>query len=447
MPFVKSLPRYSIRAALVVMFLVALGIAAWKAFIWEPPTHKISQYEKAPIFYGTTATIGPNQIRILSVARNDRDGGLRIENGRGLKIDAKVPNQKVLADCGGWLDAAQIDLAPGSDLVDIIEIRIFDHKTRELLHLAHPRCGFRLVKPNVIQLYGLGAGLPKQIDLWLRVHSYDADDPVYKLPPKKGASVKWQAGSGTTTVTINEIQKGYQGWSSADGFFPVGGQYHADCAIEVGWDGSNEILKYQVAAVTKEGNKLLDSRFLSYVSTGKSPVEFHCPLDQVDHIEMRPFGGGHRFFFDGLTLPSTVGTAKTRFDDPPTVAIQVGGKLSVSTPLAEFAPLDIRLMLADGLLFRGSTAGQNYLQLLPHPMGPKQLGEGFTRVLQSRGLSDPPYAFRIRSVGSNVWTADNSIPSRGGFRASTSSRGMMATAFLVPIKDIDAIEVKLLPIP
>ena len=403
------------------MLLVAIGIAVWKTYIWEPPTNLIAGYEKAPILYGTTATIGPNQIRILSVSRNDRDGSILIENGRGKKIEAKIPYRKELSNSGAWLDVVQIDLLPRADLVDITEIRIFEHATREMLRVNHPRCGYRLVEPNVIQLYGLGGELPGRIDLWLRLHSYDKSDPVYKLPPRKGASVELTSRSGASTVAINDVQQGYRGWSSADGFFPVDGEHQSNCAFEIGWTGTADVLRYQVGAVTKDGRKLLDSRFLSYTSDGKSPIEFYCRLDDIDHLEMRPFGGGHRFFFDGLQLPKTgANNTGATFADPPTAVVNVDQELENFTPIAAFAPLDIRIIALDGRWFTGSAAGQNYLQLIPHPNGPKDVGTSFTRVVESRGLADPPYALRMRSISTGAWVADTSVETPKFIRAVPS---------------------------
>jgi hypothetical protein len=227
---------------------------------------------------------------------------------------------------------------------------------------------------------------------------------------------------------------------------PAAGQHHADCAVEFGWDREAGIQnRYQVAAVTRAGKKLLDSHFLGYTAEGKSPVEFHCPLDEIDHFELRPFGGGHRFFFAGLRLPRLTTGGPQAFAEPPTAVAKVGGQTVQAVAIPAFAPLDIRLQIADGFPFSGSVAGSNYHRLVPNPEGPQQLGAGFTLVLQSEGLGEPPYAVAVRTAGSKQWTPANTLPRRGGFRAGAPNRGLMSTAFLLPLQEIDELEITLLP--
>lgn len=181
--------QFSIRITLLAVTMCALAVAGWKAFLWQPPTHGIAIYEQAPAFYGRTAKIGPNQIRIESVARNDRDGGISVETGRGQPLDVPVVGDRRLVNCASWLDVAQIELQPGGDLLDIIEVRIFDHAQRALLSRLDPAYGWNVVAPNLLQVYGLNQSLPETLDIWLRVNSYSADDDVYQLAPTAGATV------------------------------------------------------------------------------------------------------------------------------------------------------------------------------------------------------------------------------------------------------------------
>ena len=138
----------------------AVAVSAWKAFVYEPPTHKIPLYEKA-LGTRSSARVGPNEIKIRLVARNDRDSSIYVENGHGKVLAGSPPkNEKTLADAAGWLDIAQIELDPGPDLLDIIQVRIFDHDTRKLISELNPAFGWSEAKPNLIHLYGVGKELP-----------------------------------------------------------------------------------------------------------------------------------------------------------------------------------------------------------------------------------------------------------------------------------------------
>ena len=124
--------QFSIRVLLGLACLAAIGVAYWKAVVWEPPTNQFGLYERAQAYHGWTATIGPNQIRIVSIARNDRDGSVLVATpDDGVLEEVVVPNRQTLIDCAPWLDVVQIELRPGDDLVEIVELRVFDHRTRQ----------------------------------------------------------------------------------------------------------------------------------------------------------------------------------------------------------------------------------------------------------------------------------------------------------------------------
>ncbi len=443
-----SLAQYSIRAVLVLTALSAAGIALYNTFIWEPPTHQIALYEKAPMYRGTSATIGPNQIRIRIVARNDRDGGISLENGRGRKTYGQVSNQQAMVDSAAWLDFVEIPLSPGRNLVDPIEIRVFDHATRELLNVDHPRCGWRY-DPQVpsVHLYGLGQELPDQIDLWFRVHSYEPSDEVMTLKPTPGASIKLP-GSADGTLQVNQMQNGYRGWDSVNGFAPVAGDHHQDCGIELSWMNvwPGKQLKYEVIAITNDGQRFSDDRFHIFNGSGKEPLHFPCRLDEVFRLEVRPDGGRHVFFFDGLKLPSiNRSPQRTPFAKPPTAVVKVGGKPVPRSEIKEFHPLHVRFQVTDGRVYSGSTGNSSYVQLLPKPQGPEDVGKSFSLAWETRGLGELPLSFRVRRTGQTTWLPNTSLNQRGGFSSNNATMNASAKTFQTPLKDIDAIEVQVLP--
>src|SRR5688572_14110205 len=213
-PSLGRFTRFSVRFLFGLTALAAVLLGIWKAFLYEPPTHRIPGYEQAPSTRRLAAEIGPNKITIRSVARNDRDGNISIESGDGKPLPGPVPGTKLLTSCAKWLDVVQLELHPGPDRFEIIEARVFDHASRTLLSQVDPALGWQVLPPNLLQVYGLGKEVPQLVDVWLRVHSYRPEDRAFVLPPQAGSEVSLPGG----TMTLREIQNGFAGWSSSSGF-------------------------------------------------------------------------------------------------------------------------------------------------------------------------------------------------------------------------------------
>src|SRR6478609_2938378 len=73
--------RYSLAMLLVAITAVAVLLTAWKIWSYEPPTYRIPLYEKADGTRRSWFDVGPNRVRLATIARNDRDGTLHVEDG------------------------------------------------------------------------------------------------------------------------------------------------------------------------------------------------------------------------------------------------------------------------------------------------------------------------------------------------------------------------------
>ncbi len=427
--------QFSIRLVLVGVTLCAVAVAVWKSYIWVSPTDRILSYEKAPHYHGRTARIGPNQIRIESVARNDRDGTIRVETGRGEMLSVKVPYEQILKDCSPWMDVAQIELSPGGDLLDVLELRIFDHERRELIGTNEASFGWRAVSSQVLQVYGIGKKLPDRLDVWMRLNSYDAKDSVYRLSPTVGSSV--QLGSTSLTVSVKDLQRGFAGWSSTDGFFDVVGDIHAESAFEFDWQLPEGSPDMQLCAVTKKGERFGRDRF---VRQGNQVVSFPTPVASIDHFEIRRFGGRHRFFFDGVELPES--KSALPFADPPVSRVNVGGA-EVEATASEFLPLDVRVTVPDGDYGSGSTAGATKMTLIPHPNGPENKGGAISLIVDMRGFGARPTVFRFQTAGGSQWKPGSLIGHTGGARSFGAIRSLSEDNFRTPLSEVDAIEISI----
>ena len=105
--------QFSIRSGLLLIAVFAAVIVVYQKYIYQPPTHGIPLYEKARPYARTSASVGPNVVRIKSVVRNDRNGGVQCENGRGSALSVAYPHKQTLVDCGSWLDVAQFEIRTG----------------------------------------------------------------------------------------------------------------------------------------------------------------------------------------------------------------------------------------------------------------------------------------------------------------------------------------------
>ncbi|WP_164101004.1 hypothetical protein [Candidatus Laterigemmans baculatus] len=141
--------RFSVRFVLAITACCAVLLGIWNAYYDVPETHQIPAYEKAPGTRALTAPVGPNQIRIRSIARNRRDGNIELRAGPGLARSGPFPHSGVIAASGPWLDVYQFELEPGTDRVEIIEARVFDHATRTMLTSVSPAFGWQTIPPVV----------------------------------------------------------------------------------------------------------------------------------------------------------------------------------------------------------------------------------------------------------------------------------------------------------
>ncbi|WP_147274262.1 hypothetical protein [Bremerella cremea] len=423
--------RFSLRFLLIGTALIAAGLGIWRVFSYRHPAHQFLSYQKAPYTSGRQMKVGPNTIAIRSVARNRYDGKIHILTGDGLS--QQVPGVPQLKDCAKWLDVVQLEITPGPDLAELIQVRIFDHQTRSLLSELDPAYGWRVVEPNLIQIYGLGKEIPPKLDVWLRLNSH-ADDTVYSLAPVVGANVKIPGG----TITVEEVQDRFAGWSSGKGFYPSQPDSGPDSAVILNWKGNwLEETRYQFVTVSNVGEREYRDRFmrLNWDSNSVGPIRSPFPLGEIDHFELRPFGGRHRFFFDGLEVPPATGR---KFDPPPTAIIPVDGTQQQGF-LTQFEPLRVRYRVEKGTNVHGSGV-YNTLAWIKQSGPHKNVDTEFTLLFTVHGIAELPLDIRLQDASSGQWLGKNAQTS-GNYMSHGSNRKATAQVFRMPLEDVKAIEV------
>jgi beta-lactamase regulating signal transducer with metallopeptidase domain len=205
---------------------------------------------------------------------------------------------------------------------EIVEIRLFDHRTRELIHNGNwrePRVenpkflAERIGDSSSVRIRELGGSLPEKIDIWLRVVSQGAG-PIFSIPAAEGAAA---SRDGSDLV----ITKLFAGTANGRGDGPTGemvwdmATVHAqDRSVTVNLQNRSQVIggRYHVVAVTKDGVRYpMDHKHFIDFSNNKghsSYVQLDVPPDELDHFEVIPFKDRHKFFFNGLEVPG-VGSA------------------------------------------------------------------------------------------------------------------------------------------
>lgn len=428
--------RISIRSLFVVTALCAALLGVWRAFIYQPPTHKIPLYEKARATRTLAAVVGPNRIAIESVARNRADGSIAVESGAGARLSTQAPGHDVLADCSRWMDVAQIELRPAEDRFEIIEARVFDHTTRTLISQVDRAFGWQVVNGNLLQLYGIGKELPATLDIWLRAHSYEDRDYVSILLPMSGSTVSLPEG----TVSVSAVQDGFAGWSSATGFAPVKDGSDTGSAIVLNFAGNSAHGKYQIAATSVHGDKQFVDRYfiLGGSGTRQELITLNIPLDELKQLELRRHGGRHRFFFEAVQLP--VGQKGRPFDSPPREQLPVEGK-ELEALLSQFAPLRVRIAVTKGANVTGFSSNGSLSQF--HTAHQSVDAEKSVTVsYHIHGVGGVPLSvdFFSSTSGDRLKVA----PLRSSQeRASSSTHQATAETYSIPIDRIETIEVSM----
>ncbi len=436
--------RFTMRRLLLFVTCWCIAFGLWRTYIYEPPTHKIPLYEKA---FGTrrlSKRIGPNTIRIARVARNRRDGSHIVEDGHGTSLPtAKTTNPKQIAQAAPWLDVVQIELEPGPDLLDILEVRIFDHKTRTILGSIDSDFGWQVIQPNLLQIYGIGRELPAKVDVWLRLQSYDAKDVLTRLEPTKGASCDLPDGA----LTLKDISGEYHSIDMIKGCFYGQRTNSLDLVTSIfSWQGKQFDSVYQIEAVLKSGERHSPDSFphLLHFDSGKfiaATFRGGIILEEIDHFELRPFGGRHRFFFEAVQLPPSTGKA---FAKPPVATLKINGQ-EVSVDIPDFAPLAARLTTHRGDWASGTDGRGRYV--LQKPGEVTAVEEEFTVVYRMRGLGSVPWQFRFQDAVTGKLLTEFETSPHSSSRSSGHGSLVGHTNFRKPLKEIDAVEITLQPAP
>lgn len=409
-----------------------MGVWGWSRYVYEHPAHQNLSYEKAPYSRRLHYRVGPNRLRITSVARTDRDGAVNVEDGAGRESKSSVPFRNVIAASGAWLDTAQITMSSTPGLIEPLHVRVFDHETRELLAKDHPQSGWRMVDADTLQIYRLGAKLPEAIDLWFRLHSYDAREQPVTLAAVIGASCQLDG----VTVALNDIKEGFSSYGPDQGL--VGAPSNHDCSLVVQVTGpAGTDTKLQLTAVAKDGERVPMHGAPMYLHprSGIEVLHMAMNLHRLDHFEVRRFGGREKFFFDGIRLPKTSSAA---FQPPPTVTTRWAEGDSKQV-LADFSPLHVQLGRRAGHWANGTGGNDSGIYVLADPNGPRNVETETTVTYKVMGLSSLKISVES-AEGDQPWTA---LPSGDGGSSSNQQSQTGYQVYSIPAERLRQMRVSI----
>ena len=322
-------------------------------------------YEKAQKSKGMKIKVGPNTFVVRHVFRLDRDGMQFHNDGMGAaqrfaEISWIGPEPLPYKDQAPWLDMAAVYFGidpetPNSQLkYDIIEMRVFDHATKKIISPdgGRPAVGWKMRDNGIVELYSAGALLPESVDLWFRANSFaNANDRVL-LRPKSGTSFDFAEGK----LTIREVRDGEWSCTSREGKIEWNKVLGArpGCTIVLDWSGNWTEGQYQICAADNFWNRSFPDvpHYLDFKHSKNATEIIQIPmsLDKVTWFELRPFGGRHTFYFDGIQLPK-IGNAPLAA--PPTVTFDVNGK-EIDHQVKAIGPVSIDLMASKGTRHSGT---------------------------------------------------------------------------------------------
>jgi len=387
-------------------------------------------YENAHGTANLKIKVGPTQFAVSAVARRNSDGISVIEDGLGRtldRLDFKTPDY---SDQAPWMDTANIYVSPGADRYDVLELRVFDHATKEFLQLENRLAVGYDISNSVVQLRSVGGLLPDSVDVWMRVLHNPENSPMWRLNAVRGSS----ASLGNISLLFRELRDGQWSYSTRSGDsnppldpgqFPVG---------QVQWTKKNEtdtgrcmaafdfvnvkrgpISKsrmYQIAAIAKDGTRHIPDfpHFLAARSAITLVIEFDLPAAQVSHFEIRPFLGRDRFYFDGIRLPHVDSPPSA---PPPTVPITVNGKEG-GMMIEAFAPAKVNVRVLKGTRASGvgSRSNQAWVKMTEEPF--ENTDSMVTIIYEIDGLRVGKCSFRCFNADGDELSARNAASTSTG---------------------------------
>jgi Zn-dependent protease with chaperone function len=228
----------------------------------------------------------------------------------------------------GWLLLPKEEQGPGEELFlnlgvsggyEIVEIRLFDHATRELIHdSAWQQPGNqsqdffvqRIGSGNWLRMKETGGMFPEKIDVWLRIVTSRPGNTIV-LRAEDGALAQWNGIEVVVTSLLEGVMNGRGSDPGGGMIWDLSSAHDRDRATTVNIENRGNILRgrYHLVAVNKDGSRhpMNHTHFWDFGRMNRHAYfQMDVALADVEHFELIPFKDRHKFFFNGLKVPTKV---------------------------------------------------------------------------------------------------------------------------------------------
>jgi beta-lactamase regulating signal transducer with metallopeptidase domain len=403
------------------------------------PTSAFYHYKEATQAKGLKHRLNHASFRIERCFRLNGDGSIAATDGR--QAISLTPDEQTsqFPERHASLDQAAIRFKRDSlSGHEILQARIFDHRTRALLSQYHAPAAWDYNGQDEISFKSFGRTLPERVDVWFWVTQFGPEDMRQTVPAQVGATVEFQ----DYRALLSDLRGAVTSYSTTpNGIISVKADAREDdsrilAAFMITPKRSRRNRDYaRVAAVCKDGTRILYDRVI-YLQNRSIACDFHMKLSELDHFELYPIGQESYFYFDGVSLPRGQGRP---LEDSWEAVIDTQGQTG-PFPAAQSGPGKVIVTVLPG----SSSMSHTSRQLLnSHSQAQWSRGEKIrnpdtesTLVCELRGLSARMLKTEIIPLDVNRQPIEDS----SGFGRSGS---VVYRQFRVPASDIQSVHVKL----
>jgi hypothetical protein len=197
---------------------------------------------------------------------------------------------------------------------EILQVRVFDHRSRGLLTEYHAPADYEYDGDSSIVLRSLGQPLPERVDAWFWVTEFSPDQTAKVLSAKAGSTVKFPEYS----VQLISLKSGsHVQASSTDTSHDASHDREIEVVLKTTsqgqrisqfrFGGTSSSERYaRLALVTKAGERHFSQHVFGRANT-QNTCSFQVSMSELSHFELLPMGQERCFYFDGVRLPDRSG--------------------------------------------------------------------------------------------------------------------------------------------
>ena len=424
-------------------------IYAWPKGVRKPattlPPSRFYDYRDAKAAQGLSHRVGVAEFTIDRCYRMGGDGQVILTDGRKPLNEAIQESLLPFDAKAQALDQAMVHFSRNTlKGHEILQVRVFDHRSRGLLTEYHAPADYEYDGDSSIVLRSLGQPLPERVDVWFWVTEFSPDQTAKVLSAKAGSTVQFPEYS----VQLISLKSGSHVQASCtdtshdashdreiEVVLKTTGQGHRISQFRFGGTSSSE-RHARLALVTKAGERHFSEYVFGRANT-QDYYSFQVPMSDLSHFELLPMGQEQCFYFDGVRLPDRSGepldqTDSLEFD------VKTNGEAGV------FASEVTAPIFVEVTVFQGQSTGNSYCgsQGLEDPRATGQWtpsGEfrntdtHSTIALTVKGLRGPMPKSDIMDLSGNP------IETRGSGRSGRVYHQSQA----IPVSEIQGVRVRL----